>query len=156
MSTFQQFLYVLVKEVFQGKNKKRRDTELRIVFWPDDRTTGTREHFVVYGNRPDTKKHGEYYPYRLVCDTIYEVTGLVNTLFSSYHSAEIELHQFSGLNDDSEDEYNIDWFNTNEDESTELVAFDINPTYDSLNEPHLYLDKTLNKCLLLLTQFDTI
>ena len=117
---------------------------------------GTREHFVVYGTRPDTKTHGKFIPYRLVCDTIYEVTGLVNTLFSSDHSAEIELHQYSGFNDDSEDEYNIDWFNTNDDAITEIVAFDIEPTPDSFGEQRLYLDKTLQKVLLILLQFDTI
>jgi hypothetical protein len=156
MATYQQFLYVLINEVREVKSKRIADTELRIVFWPEDRESETREHFVVYGNRPDTKSCGEFIHYRLVCDTLYEVTGLVNTLFSSCHSAEIELHQYSGFNDDSEDEYNIDWFNTNEDASTELVAFDIESTKDSSGEPHLYLDKTLNKVLLILTQFDTI
>jgi hypothetical protein len=83
MATYQQFLYVLITEVREIKSKRIADTELRIVFWPEDRESETREHFVVYGNRPDTKKDGEFVPYRLVCDTMYEVTGLVNTLFSS-------------------------------------------------------------------------
>ena len=54
MSKYQQFLYVLVKEVYERKTKKRTDTELRIVFWPEDRSNGVRDHFVVYGTRPST------------------------------------------------------------------------------------------------------
>lgn len=156
MSNYQQFLYVLVKEVYERKPKKRTDTELRIVFWPEDRSKRVREHFIVYGTRPSTKRSGEFVPYRLVCDTIYEVTGFVTTVFSRDNSVEIELHQFSGLTDDSEDEYNIDWFNTNENESTEIVALDIDPIEDSNGEVHVYSEKTLSRVLNILMQFDTI
>jgi hypothetical protein len=47
---------------------------------------------------------------------------------------EVELHQFSGITDDSEDEYNIDWFNTNENSSTEIVAFEPSMTCNALTE----------------------
>jgi hypothetical protein len=157
MSKYQQFLYVLVKEVNEVREgKKKTDTELRIVFWPEDRSTGVRDHFVLYGTRPSTKRCGNFVPYRLVCDTLYEVTGFVSSVFSSINSVEIELHQFSGFTNDSEDEYNIDWYNTNENESTEIVAFDVDPIEDSVGDVHVYPEKTLSKVLNILMQFDTI
>jgi hypothetical protein len=157
MSKYQQFLYVLVKEVNEVKEgKKRTDTELRIVFWSEDKSTGVRDHFVLYGTRPSTKRHGEFFPYRLVCDTLYAVTEFVSSVFSSSNSVEIELHQFSGFTDDSEDEYNIDWYNTNENESTELVAFDVDPVEDSFGDVRVYPEKTLSKVLNVLMKFDTI
>jgi hypothetical protein len=47
----------------------------------------------------------------------------VNTILVSDQTPVIELHQFAGVTDNSEDPYNIDWQNTREDKSTEILAF---------------------------------
>ena len=156
MSRHQEFVYVLVKEFRQGTKRKHYDTELRIVHWAADEETGLPEHFVIYGKRPNSIKEGAFIPYRLKCESVYEIGKFVNTVISSDHNASIELRQFSGITDDSEDEYNIDWFNTNENLTTELVAFDIEPTYDSFGESRLDLDNTLNNALRILMQFETV
>jgi hypothetical protein len=125
MSDFQQFLYVTLKENYAGKSKQKTDTTLRIVFWEANEELEYDEHFVIYGKRPKSKISGEFVPYRLTCSTICDVLQFVKTVVSPDHNLAVELHQFQGYTDDSEDWYNIDWENTADDSSTELVAFDV-------------------------------
>jgi hypothetical protein len=124
---YMQFFYVVLKEryIFGSKSEKL-DTFIRIVHWKEEWGSDYPTQFVVYGRRPNSKRHGEYIPYRLKFSTKEQVKQFVRTIVvSSDTRVTIELHQFSGLNDDSEDEYNIDWENTAENCTTELVAFDI-------------------------------
>ena len=128
MSDFQQFLYVTIKENYvKSSGRLKTDTMLHIVYWEANEELGYDEHFVIYGTRPKSKVTGKFVPYRLICSTLDDVIRLVNTVVSPDHNLAIELHQFYGHNDDSEDWYNIDWSNTADDSSTELVAFDIEP-----------------------------
>lgn len=128
MSELQQFLYVLVKENYTEGGKVKIDTVLRIVYWEANEELDYDSHFVIYGKRPKSKITGKHTPYRLKCYTQDQVHKLVRTLVGSEHNVAIELHQFYGYSDDSEDWYNIDWKNTPNDGSTELVAFDTTPT----------------------------
>ena len=108
------FLYVLIKET-DGKS----NTNLRIVNWHDG------EGFVVYGDRaPVGSAPAEYVTYRLRFTAIEQVLQLVKTVMVPGKSSVIELHQFVGITDNSKDPYHIDWQNTPEDKSTEIVAFD--------------------------------
>ena len=52
-------------------------------------------------------------------------TELRIVIVKSENQVVIELHQFSGMNNDVDDVYNIDWENTPEDSATEIVAFEI-------------------------------
>ena len=63
-------------------------------------------------------------PYRLCCRTIAQVMRFAQTVISKTFDVAIELHQFDGLNNTFDDAYNIDWEYTDENENTELVAFD--------------------------------
>lgn len=118
------FLYVLVKENYAGIKKNKVDTVLRIVYWQEDEEAGYNEQYVIYGKRPNSKVEGVYVPYRLSCSTIDQVHQFVKTVVSCEHNLAIELHQYNGYNDFSDDEYHINWQNTYEDYRTELVAFD--------------------------------
>lgn len=148
MSEFQQFLYVLVKENYEGPKKTTTDTVLRIVYWTADEELGYDSHYVIYGKRPKSKISGEFIPYRLTCQTQKQVHEFVRTVVSPDHNLAVELHQFYGYNDDSEDWYNIDWENTPEDGSTELVAFDVESKIGFDGEQfvdfHAALTSTLN------------
>jgi hypothetical protein len=119
------FLYVLVKEKYTGIKKNKVDTVLRIVYWQEDLEAGYNEQYVIYGKRPNSKTDGAYVPYRLSCSTIDQVYQLVKTVVSCECDLAIELHQYNGYNDFSDDEYHINWQNTYEDYRTELVAFDM-------------------------------
>ena len=136
MSELQQFLYVLVKENIAGS--KKTDNVLRIVYWMENEELGYDEHFVIYGKRPKSKVSGKFVPYRLICQTQEQVQHFVKTVVGRHNNIAIELHQFNGYSDNSEDWYNIDWKNTADDSSTELVAFDIEPKTQS--EGEFYLD----------------
>lgn len=139
------FLYVAVKEVYEGKKGKKTDTELRIVYWPAD--DNHDECFVIYGKRPNSKSTGHYLPYRLVCYTKESVIDFAENVIDSQHNVEVELHQFYGESDSSEDEYNIDWKNTVEDSSTELVAYDIFPQTNTYGEYRLDFRPRLSSIL---------
>jgi hypothetical protein len=112
---------MLVRESY----KSSIDTTIRVVYW--DEYKGGNEYkgghesgyFIIYGTRP-----GSYAPYRVRCSNIKQVFRFVETVISSDSQVSIELHQFDALNDDSNDQFNIDWENTPENRTTELVAFD--------------------------------
>jgi hypothetical protein len=123
---YTQFLYVVLKERYVWSKAERTDNHMRIVHWKEEWGTDYTDQFVVYGKRPNSKRHGEYIAYRLKFSTKEQVEQFIKMIVtSSENRVTIELHQFSGLNDDSEDGYNIDWQNTPENETTELVAFEI-------------------------------
>ena len=115
---YAKFLYVFVKETCTDNKHHNVDTELRIVYWNDG-------GFVIYGKRPRNKHGRDFVPYRLQCSTISQVIQLVETVVCIQNDMSIELHQFEGICDCSKDEYEVEWYNTCEDDSTELVAFDI-------------------------------
>jgi len=126
MSELQQFLYVLVKETEVDANgKEKPDTSLRIVYWGSNEELGYDGHFVIYGKRPKSKITGKYTPYRLKCKTAKQIHQFLRTIIASDNNLAVELHQFYGYSDDSDDWYNIDWKNTPGDSSTEIVAFDV-------------------------------
>ena len=114
---YAKFLYVFVKETCTNNEYHSSDTELRIVYWNNG-------EFVIYGKRPRNKQGREFVPYRLQCSTISQVIQLVETVVCMQNDMSIELHQFEGICNCSKDEYEVEWYNTCEDESTELVAFD--------------------------------
>ena len=137
-----QFLYVLVKEICHlSSGKKKLDTTLRIVYWKDESAI-ERGYYVIYGQRPNLKPNRPYVPYRLVCSTTKNVVHFIKTVISNDASVSVELHQFDALNDDTEDEFNIDWINADENETTELVAFDFSSTSDT--EKHPFKDTIAN------------
>jgi hypothetical protein len=144
MSTF---LYVVVKEVVEGKKGQKLDTELRIVYWPE--TSEYSECFVLYGKRPPSKRDGDFVPYRLICNTKEQVVRFAETVIDIHSSASVELHQFYGENDDSVDEFNIDWENTAENRTTELVAYDISGEF-------LNFRGELFAVLTTISEFDTL
>ena len=155
---FQQFLYLVVKEKYEMTNVERTekkmkvDTVLRIVHWEANENFGYSDHFVIYGNRRKSKKNAAFNPYRLICQTEEQVKDFVRTVIASECNVEIELHQYCGYNDDLEDWYNIDWKNTPENDTTEVVAFDIveNPTF------YCELNKILTDTLNVLQNYDVI
>ena len=120
-----QFLYVLVKEINRSDNEYRPkiDTRLRVVYWQSQSKHG-KGQFVVYGTRPESLVSGKFNPYRLTFQNLGQVARFAKTVISPDHDVALELHQFDGLNDDSEDPLNVDWDNTAENGSSELVAFD--------------------------------
>ena len=127
-SQYMQFLYVVVKEYYNRHKFKsaKLDTELRIVHWKEEWGSDYPEQFVVYGRRPYSKRTGDFVPYRLRFSTREQVEHFVKTVIvKSENQVVIELHQFSGMNNDVDDVYNIDWENTPEDSATEIVAFEI-------------------------------
>lgn len=145
------FLYVIVKEVTEGRKGKKLDTQMRIVYWPE--TEDYAECFVIYGRRPYSKRDGRYLPYRLICNTKEQVVRFAETMIDTRNSAEVELHQFCGENDVSTDEFNIDWENTDENESTELVAYDIVPRTNPYGQFCLNLRTELFSVLNVLSDF---
>jgi hypothetical protein len=147
MTDFQQFLYVLVKEIYVGSKKQKIDTVLHIVYWKANEELEYDDHFVIYGQRPNSKVTGEFIPYRLKCQTPKQVKQFVQTVVSRYHNLSIELHQFYGNSDDSEDLYNIDWENTADDSRTELVAYDIIPELGINGVSHLKFEAALSDVL---------
>ena len=152
-----QFLYALIKEHCIGKKSIKVDTELRIVYWPE--VWGDTNHeaqFVIYGKRPRSKTCGEYTPYRLKFHTIDQVIDFVKTVVSPDHNMSVELHQFSGYTDDSKDEYNIYWFNTAENVTTELVAFDVESSINESGDSYLECSATLSNILNVLVNCDTV
>jgi len=118
------FLYALVKEV--GESTR---TNLRIVYWAEyeDYPAG----FVVYGDRTPIESDEEYITYRLRCYSIAHVVQFVKTILVS---PVIELHQFVGIIDNSEDAYHIDWQNTPEDKTTEILAFSFDAQESHLSD----------------------
>lgn len=155
---FQQsnFFYVLVKENYPGSKKHKVDTMLRIVYWHADVEEGYEGHFVIYGKRPNSKSLGKYVPYRLCCNTLKDVLQFVQMVVSSDHNLAIELHQYDGYNDVSEDEYHIEWSDTFEDYRTELVAFDVLPRETENNQYVLDFGETLTKTLNVLVNYDVV
>lgn len=141
------FLYVVVKEIMECKKDKKLDTELRIVYWGE--TDEYSECFVIYGKRQPSKKKGDFIPYRLVCNTKEQVVRFAETVIGIHNSAVVELHQFCGENDDSIDEFNIDWENTPENRTTELVAYDISGEF-------LHFRNQLLSVLNIISEFDTV
>ena len=130
-----QFLYVLVKELCHSSSSKNKlDTTLRIVYWKDESAV-ERGYYMIYGQRPNLKPNRPYVPYRLVCSATENVVHFIKTVISNDASVSVELHQFDALNDDTEDEFNIDWINADENETTELVAFDFLSTSDTEKYP---------------------
>lgn len=149
MSDFQQFLYVLVKEIYkeEGSDKVKTDTTLRIVYWEANEELEYDAHYVIYGKRPKSKVSGEHTPYRLKCSSQKQIHEFVRTVVSPDHNLAIELHQFYGYSDDSEDWYNIDWENTAGDGSTEIVAFDIESKPGFEGEPFVDFHSALSNVL---------
>jgi hypothetical protein len=145
------FLYVLVKE----KDGEKIDTTLRIVYWDgywedcdgDDAVYQPDPHFVIYGARPNSKISGEYIPYRLSCRAKEQVHHFVKSVISPDHIAEIELHQFNGYNDTTDDWYDIQWENTANNSSTEIVAFDVHPKKSFDGEDFLDIHSALHSVL---------
>lgn len=119
------FLYALIKE--GGVSDGKTQTNLRIVRWSEYAESQFPACFVIYGDRTPigsaTSSEG-YITYRLQLYSIEHVLQFVKTILVPDQSSVIELHQFVGYTDNSEDGYNIDWQNTREDKSTEIVAFD--------------------------------
>jgi len=126
------FLYVLIKE---GAAQHMR-TNLRIVYWSEDVENEYPAGFVIYGDRAPSAANSrdEYITYRLQVRSIEHVLQFVKTILIPEEPTAIELHQFWGVTDNSEDAYNIDWQNTPEDKSTEIVAFDAVHTHLNKNE----------------------
>ena len=158
MSELQQFLYVLVKEVYPESKpgKQKTDTVLHIVHWAADEELGYDDHFVIYGKRPKSKVTGKFTPYRLICQTQKQVHEFVRTVVSPDHNLAIELHQFYGETDDSEDWYNIDWKNTADDSSTELVAFDVESKSGFDGEPFIDFHSALSSVLNVITNHEIV
>ena len=156
MSELQQFLYVMVKEIYAGSKKQKTDNVLRIVYWAANEELGYDEHFVIYGTRPKSKNSSEFGPYRLKCKTPEQVQLFVKTVVSCNHNVAIELHQFYGYSDDSEDWYNIDWQHTANDSSTELVAFDIEPQTQFDGESYLDFRSPLSNVLNIIMNHDVV
>lgn len=144
------FLYILIKETDGESN-----TNLRIVNWQDG------EGFVVYGDRtPVGSSHNEYITYRLRFTAIEQVLQLVKTVLVPGKLSVIEFHQFVGITDNSKDPYHIDWQNTPEDKSTEIVAFDAEYqpiSLSSLNKPgKIDFHSTLENLLSVLENTDVV
>jgi hypothetical protein len=112
------FLYALIKE--GGKSDGQTLTNLRIVYWAEDDEFPAG--FVIYGDRTPIGSDEEYITYRLQCYSIAHVLQFVKTILVPEHTPVIEMHQFVGVTDESEDAYNIDWQNTPEDKTTEILA----------------------------------
>lgn len=153
-----QFLYALVKEIDRSNTETSHakvDTTLRIVHWRDD-SDENGGYFIIYGNRPRSIITGPYNPYRVLCHTMEQVIRFTKTVISNDHDVAIELQQFDGLNDDSEDQFHIDWDNTAENGSTELVAFDFSPIkmIDGTNE--IAFKPNLQKLLRILRHTDVV
>jgi len=83
----------------------------------------------------------------LKCQTQKQVQHFVRTVVSPDHNLAIELHQFYGNTDESEDWYNIDWHNTADDSSTELVAFDVESKNGFDGEPFIDFHAALSSVL---------
>lgn len=157
MSELQQFIYILVKEKYDEKDgKQKTDTVLHIVHWRANEELGYDEHFVIYGNRPKSKVSGKFIPYRLTCQTQKQVHEFVRTVVSPDHNLAIELHQFYGYTDDSEDCYNIDWENTPDDSRTELVAFDVESKIGFDGEQFVDFYAALNATLNVITCHEVV
>jgi hypothetical protein len=156
-SQYMEFLYVVVKEYYSRSKSEKLDTELRIVYWKEEWGSNYPEQFVVYGRRPDSKKKGDYVPYRLRFSTREQVEQFAQTIIvSSENHVVIELHQFSGLNNDSDDLYNIDWENTQEDSTTELVAFEIESRLQANGDIVLNYIPTLHNVLTILENGEAV
>ena len=148
MSEFHtQFLYVLLKEHVADNPANKNDTELRIVYWPEDIDADYDEGFIIYGKRPRTKPEGEFTPYRLFCRTKSQVWDFARTVVSPTNNVSIELHQFEGISNDSKDEYEVEWYNTAENNSTELVAYDVESKRNEDGFPVLDFRNVLNRTL---------
>ena len=147
-----QFLYALVTE---RDDDKKIDTRLRIVYWQDD-SDPNGGYFIVYGQRPPSLKTGEYNPYRVRCSTIDQVAYFARRVVSSDSEISVELHQFDGLNDDTEDALNVDWENTAENGSSELVAFDFPIVLDKNGKSYSPFRPSLRKLLKTLVESETV
>jgi len=158
MSELQQFLYVLLKESEKVKKtgKLKTDTVLRIVYWAANAEFGYDSHFVIYGQRPDAKVSGKYVPYRLKCQTPKQVQQFVRTVIGNDNELAVELHQFYGNTDDTEDWYNIDWENTYEDSSTELIAFDLSYTIGYDGVPFIDFESSLSSVLNAIVNYEVV
>jgi len=132
------------------------DTKLRIVYWAANEDHDYDAHFVIYGKRPKSKITGKFIPYRIQCRTIEQVNQFVKTVVSPDHDLAIELHQFYGYTDDSEDWYNIDWKNTANNSSTELVAFDVESKTDYQGDYYLGFQPALTSVLTVLVNHEVV
>jgi hypothetical protein len=157
MSEFQtKFLYVLLKERVTDEPSYKTDTELRIVYWSEDIEADYEEGFIIYGTRPRTKPEGEFTPYRLYCRTKSQVLQFARTVVSPTNNVSIELHQFEGISNDSKDEYEVEWYNTAENKSTELVAYDVDSNRTDGGIPVLDFSNALNRTLTVLMNMEVV
>ena len=125
MSSIQtEFLYVFVREIHRYSGGKNGENQFRIVYWPSDEYH--EACFVIYGKRKTSKYGPSYIPYRISCSTVDQVIEFVVNVVNPINIIDVEVHQFNGENDTSEDEYNIDWSNTAEDFTTNIVRFRAN------------------------------
>ena len=147
-----QFLYVLVTE---RDDERKIDTRLRVVYWKDD-SVESGGYFVVYGSRPTSKLTGKFNPYRICFATIEQVARFARSVVSSDSDVSVELHQFDGLNDDTEDALNVDWENTAENKSSELVAFDFVPVITKTDRKITPFRPSLRKLLKTLVESETV
>ena len=155
MSEFQQFLYVKVAENYLSESgKQKNDTVLHIVYWEADEDDDA--HFVIYGKRPKSKITGDFVPYRMKCHSMNQIHKFIKTVVSPDHNIAIELHQFYGETDDTKDWYNIDWENTADDGSTELVAYDVYPRTGFNGEQFLDIETSLMNVLTVLTSHEIV
>ena len=119
-----QFLYVLLKETYARTKDETTsvilDTALRVVYWKPEELGEDAGYFVLYGTRYE--KDGV--SFRVRFDTIRQIVDFAKSILSDENSIAVELHQFDGLNDVSQDWLNIDWENTEEGKRTELAAWD--------------------------------
>jgi hypothetical protein len=162
MHIFQtQFLYVLFKEIDRdvdenGRATANTDTQIRIVYWQDD-SDENGGYYMIYGRRPTSKYAGEYIPYRVLCKDIDRVIRFINTVVSSDNDVSVDLHQFDGLNDDSEDQFNVSWENTAENRNTELAAYDFQSAKkDSDGKFKWHFKPTLKRFLRLLAESEVV
>jgi hypothetical protein len=126
------FLYALVKE--GGNDNEQTRTNLRIIYWGEDVENQYPAGFVIYGERTPVGSGDEYITYRLQLYSVENVLQFVKTILGQEKEHTIELHQFVGVTDNSEDAYHIDWQNTPENKTTELAAprFDFQSTLENI------------------------
>ena len=157
---YMQFLYVIVKEYYMGSKSEKVDNTMRIVYWKQEWDSDYPAQFVVYGQRPDSKKQGTYIPYRLRFLTKEHLEHFIRTVIvqnvSADHRVVIELRQFSGLNNDSEDEYNIEWENTAENNTNKLVAFEIDSTFMANGDIRVNYTQVLDNVLTVLENSEIV
>ena len=85
---YMQFLYVIVKEYYIGSKSEKVDNTMRIVYWKQEWDSDYPAQFVVYGQRPDSKKQGTYIPYRLRFLTKEHLEHFIRTVIVQNVSAD--------------------------------------------------------------------